>query len=477
MKYQTVIGLEVHLQLNTKTKAFCGCSTDFGKAPNSNVCPVCLGFPGALPVYNQQALNSAIKLALAFGCQIQEHTKFDRKNYFYPDLPKNYQISQFDLPLSRNGYLDIYSQDKPKRIGITRVHLEEDAGKLIHETEVSLVDFNRTGIPLLEIVSEPDLFSPQEAFDYLTSLKSIIEYLDVSDCDMEKGSLRCDANISLRLEGAKELGVKTELKNMNSFKGVKDALTFEVERQTLLLEANQKLVQETRLWDVEKGITVAMRTKEGAKDYRYFPDPDLTVFIIDQSIISQIKAQLPELPPEKMRRFVKEYGLTEYDAKILVSSKNDAEFAESCIRDYPEKDKKEMVNWLIGPLLSEANLRKIKLHELNLDKNELISLIGFVERQDISHLSAKSVLRQLLDTGKSARDLIEEGNLRQISNADALLKVMETVIQENAKSVSDFKAGKTNALMYLVGQVMKKSSGRANPKVAGELIRRRLTDA
>ncbi|MDP3041370.1 MAG: Asp-tRNA(Asn)/Glu-tRNA(Gln) amidotransferase subunit GatB [Candidatus Omnitrophota bacterium] len=477
MKYQTVIGLEVHLQLNTKTKAFCGCSTDFGGAPNSNVCPVCLGFPGALPVYNQQALNSAIKLALAFGCQIQEHTKFDRKNYFYPDLPKNYQISQFDLPLSRNGYLDIISQDAPKRIGITRVHLEEDAGKLIHETEVSLVDFNRTGIPLLEIVSEPDLFSPQEAFDYLTSLKSIIGYLDVSDCDMEKGSLRCDANISLRLEGAKELGVKTELKNMNSFKGVKDALTFEVERQTLLLEANQKLVQETRLWDVEKGITVAMRTKEGAKDYRYFPDPDLTVFIIDQSIISQIKAQLPELPPEKMRRFVKEYGLTEYDAKILVSSKNDAEFAESCIRDYPEKDKKEMVNWLIGPLLSEANLRKIKLHELNLDKNELISLIGFVERQDISHLSAKSVLSQLLDTGKSARDLIEEGNLRQISNADALLKVMETVIQENAKSVSDFKAGKTNALMYLVGQVMKKSSGRANPKVAGELIRRRLTDA
>ncbi|MBU4251887.1 MAG: Asp-tRNA(Asn)/Glu-tRNA(Gln) amidotransferase subunit GatB [Candidatus Omnitrophica bacterium] len=477
MKYQTVIGLEVHLQLNTKTKAFCGCSTDFGKAPNSNVCPVCLGFPGALPVYNHQALNSAIKLALAFGCQIQEHTKFDRKNYFYPDLPKNYQISQFDLPLSRNGYLDIYSQDKPKRIGITRVHLEEDAGKLIHETGVSLVDFNRTGIPLLEIVSEPDLFSPQEAFDYLTSLKSIIEYLDVSDCDMEKGSLRCDANISLRLEGAKELGVKTELKNMNSFKGVKDALTFEVERQTLLLEANQKLVQETRLWDVEKGVTVAMRTKEGAKDYRYFPDPDLTVFIIDASIISQIKAQLPELPPEKMRRFVKEYGLTEYDAKILVSSKNDAEFSESCIRDYPGKDKKELVNWLIGPLLSEANFRKIKLHELNLNKNELISLIGFVERQDISHLSAKSVLSQLLDTGKSARDLIEEGNLKQISNAEALLEVMETVIQENAKSVSDFKAGKTNALMYLVGQVMKKSSGKANPKVVGELIRRRLTDA
>ena len=476
MKYQTVIGLEVHLQLNTKTKAFCGCSTDFGKAPNSNVCPVCLGFPGTLPVYNRQALNSAIKLALAFDCQIQEHTKFDRKNYFYPDLPKNYQISQFDLPLSRNGYLDIYTQDipTPKRIGITRVHLEEDAGKLIHETEISLVDFNRTGIPLLEIVSEPDLNSPQEAFDYLTSLKSIIEYLDVSDCDMEKGSLRCDANISLRQQGAKELGVKTELKNMNSFKGVKDALTFEVERQTQLLERNQEMIQETRLWDDQKGVTVTMRTKEGAKDYRYFPDPDLTVFVIEQSMIAQIKAQLPELPQQKMRRFIKEYGLAEYDAKILVSSKSDADFAESCIQDFPGKDKKEMVNWLIGPLLSEANSRKVKLHELNLKKNELINLIGFVQKQEISYLCAKNVLSQLIETGKSAQDLIQEGNLQQISNADALTQVIETVIEENAKSVSDFKAGKTNALMYLVGQVMKKSSGKANPKVVGELIKRRL---
>jgi aspartyl-tRNA(Asn)/glutamyl-tRNA(Gln) amidotransferase subunit B len=477
VKYQTVIGLEVHLQLNTKTKAFCGCSTDFGNTPNSNVCPVCLGFPGSLPVYNRQALNSAIKLALAFGCQIQEHTKFDRKNYFYPDLPKNYQISQYDLPLSRNGYLDILINNFPKRIGITRVHLEEDAGKLIHETDISLVDFNRTGIPLLEIVSEPDLNSPQEAFDYLTSLKCIIEYLDVSDCDMEKGSLRCDANISLRLHGAKELGVKTELKNMNSFKGVKDALTFEVQRQTQLLETNQKMVQETRLWDVDKGVTVAMRTKEGAKDYRYFPDPDLTVFIIDQSMITQIKTQLPELPQEKMCRFVQDYGLTEYDAKILVGSQKNAEFAEKCIQDYPGKEKKEIVNWLIGPLLSEANLRKVELHELNLDKNELISLVGFVQKQEISHLCAKSVLSQLINSQKSARDLIQEGGLQQVSDTDALTQVIKLVIHENIKSVNDFKAGKTNALMYLVGQVMKKSSGKANPKVVGELIRRRLIDA
>jgi len=475
MKYQTVIGLEVHLQLNTKTKAFCGCSTDFGKPPNSNVCPVCLGFPGSLPVYNREALNSAIKLALAFGCQIQEHTKFDRKNYFYPDLPKNYQISQYDLPLSRNGHLDILVEDKPKRIGITRVHLEEDAGKLIHETNESLVDFNRTGIPLLEIVSEPDLNSPQEAFDYLTALKNVIEYLDVSDCDMEKGSLRCDANISLRPQGSKELGVKTELKNMNSFKGVKDALSYEVQRQTQLLESNQEMVQETRLWDTENGLTVAMRTKEGAKDYRYFPDPDLTVFIIEPSMVERIKAQLPELPQAKINRLVKEYGLTEYDAKILSSSKKGAALAEKYIRDYPEKDKKELVNWLIGPLLSEANLRKAQWYELSLDIKELISLIGFVQRQEISYLSAKIVLNQLIGSQKTAQELIREGNLQQISNAGALAEVIETVIQENPKSVADFKSGKANALMYLVGQVMKKSAGKANPKIVKDLIQGRLS--
>ncbi len=477
MKYQTVIGLEVHLQLKTKTKAFCGCAIDFGKTPNSGVCPVCLGFPGTLPVYNKEALGFAIKVALAFSCQIQEHTKFDRKNYFYPDLPKNYQISQFDLPLSRNGYLDILSENKNKRIGITRIHLEEDAGKLIHEVNSSLVDFNRAGVPLLEIVSDPDLNSPQEAFDYLTSLKNIIEYLDVSDCDMEKGSLRCDANISLRIDGAKELGVKAELKNMNSFKGVKDALTFEVNRQAELLEAGQTMTQETRLWDADKGITVSMRSKEGAKDYRYFPDPDLTVFIIDQLMVSQIKAQFPELPQEKMRRFMQDFGLSEYDAKILVSSKKDAQFAEECIHKYPQKDKKNMVNWLIGPLLSEANNRKLSLHELNVDKDELISLIGFVENESISHLSAKLVLNQMIDSQKTASAIIEENNMLQISDTAELEQIITSVIQENEKSVSSFKAGKTNALMFLVGQVMKKSAGKANPKVVGELIKRRLTDA
>jgi len=475
MKYETVIGLEVHLQLKTKTKAFCNCAIDFGKAPNSGTCPVCLGFPGTLPVYNKEALNFAMKVALAFNCQIQEHTKFDRKNYFYPDLPKNYQISQFDLPLSRNGYLDIFSNEKAKRIGITRIHLEEDAGKLIHEENVSLVDFNRTGIPLLEIVSEPDLNSPQEAFDYLTGLKSIVEYLDVSDCDMEKGSLRCDANISLRTQEAKELGVKTELKNLNSFKGVKDALTFEVTRQTELLENKQKMVQETRLWDDEKGMTVSMRSKEGSKDYRYFPDPDLTVFIIEKPMIAALKTQLPELPHEKIKRFMKDYGLAEYDAKILVDSKEDAQFAEDCIQRYKQKDKKMMVNWLIGPLLSESNSRKVKLHELKINKDELINLVESVEKQEISNLSAKSVLTQMIDSQKSAQTLIKEGNLTQISDTNELDQIIQTVIRENEKSVTDFKAGKTNALMFLVGQVMKKSSGKANPKVVQELIKGRLT--
>lgn len=474
MIYQTVIGLEVHLQLKTKTKAFCSCAINFGQAPNTSCCPVCLGFPGTLPAYNKEALNSAIKVALAFNCQIQEHTKFDRKNYYYPDLPKGYQISQYDLPLSKNGFLDIMVEQNNKRIGITRIHLEEDAGKLIHEGEISLVDFNRTGIPLLEIVSEPDLNSPQEAFDYLTNLKSILEYLDVSDCDMEKGSLRCDANISLRPIGAKELGVKAELKNMNSFKGVKDALTYEVKRQADLLDAGQIMQQDTRLWDAQKNISVSMRSKEGAKDYRYFPDPDLAVFIIDAQMIAQIKTQLPELPQEKMQRFMRDYALTEYDAKILVSSKKDASFSEECINSYSEKEKKSIVNWLIGPLLAEANLRKLKLHELGINPNELINLIGFVDRNEISFLSAKSVLTQMLDTKKSAQTLITEGNLLQISNAGELEQIIQTIIADNEKSVADFKAGKTNALMFLVGQVMKKSAGKANPKVVSDLIQRRL---
>jgi len=477
MNYEIIIGLEVHLQLNTKTKAFCGCSTEFGKEPNTQVCPICLGFPGTLPVYNQAALDHAIKLALALNCKIQEYTKFDRKNYFYPDLPKNYQISQYDLPLSSGGFLEINSAGKLKRIGITRVHMEEDAGKLIHEDDVSLVDFNRTGVPLLEIVSDPDINSPLEAQEYLNTLKSLIQYLDVSDCDMEKGSLRCDANISLRKPGAKEFGTKIELKNMNSFKGVKDALNYEVQRQSELLDNGETLVQETRLWDVKDSKTVTMRTKEGAQDYRYFPEPDLAAFIIDKDKINDIRKSIPELPQAKSMRFVKDYGLSEYDASLLVVSKKDADFAEQCIKAYSSKDKKPIVNWLIGPLVSEANNRSKSLSELNISVDNLIELVGYLVRDEISNLTAKAVLTEILDTKKTANQIIKEKNLIQISNSDELKSIIDEVIKNNPKSVADFKAGKGNAVMFLVGQAMKRSSGKANPKAVQELLKERLANA
>ena len=467
------------MHLKTRTKVFCGCSTEFGNEPNSQVCPVCLGFPGSLPVLNQVALDYAIKVALALNCQVQEYTKFDRKNYFYPDLPKNYQISQYDLPLSREGFLDIVLDGKLKRIGIIRVHMEEDAGKLIHREEVSLVDFNRTGIPLLEIVSEPQITSPQEAYEYLTTLKSLIEYLDVSDCDMEKGSLRCDANISIRMKGKQELGTKTELKNMNSFKAVKDALSFEIERQTELLEQGESIIQETRLWDARQSTTISMRTKEEAQDYRYFPEPDLPPFIIKQDKIAEIKKTLPELPREKMLRFMKEYGLSEYDAKILVSSKRDAQFCESVIKAYPNQNKKPVANWLIGPLASLASDSNLSISEVKIPGGvqEFIKLVNFAEDGKISHLVAKSVLSESVTSGKLASEIIQAKNLFQISDAASLDAVIEEVIKENSKSVDDYKSGKGNALMFLVGQAMKKSQGKANPKVVQEILKRRLDNA
>ncbi len=474
MNYEAVIGLEVHLHLNTKTKAFCGCSTEFGKEANSQVCPVCLGFPGTLPVFNQTALNYAIKVALALGCKVQKYTKFDRKNYFYPDLPKAYQISQYDLPLSLDGFLNIDCGEGVKRIGITRVHMEEDAGKLIHEDGASLVDFNRTGIPLLEIVSEPDMNTPEEAYQYLSRLKSVIEYLDVSDCDMEKGSLRCDANISLRLKGEKKLGTKTELKNMNSFKGVKDALTYEIERQTELLKSGAILIQETRLWDAKESKTLPMRTKEGAKDYRYFPEPDLPPFIVKDEMVEEVRKSIPELPGEKLERFIKEYGLSIYDATILVASKKDAFFAEECFKAYSGQDKKALVNWFIGPLLSEANIRGLSISGLNISSANLLELVGFVERNEISHLSAKTVLSEMIISGKRAEEIIKEKNLIQISDSSELIKIAEEVIAENSKSVADYKSGKENAIMFLVGQLMRKSKGKANPKVAKELLKEKL---
>jgi aspartyl-tRNA(Asn)/glutamyl-tRNA(Gln) amidotransferase subunit B len=475
MKYEAVIGLEVHLHLKTRTKAFCGCSTEFGSPANSQACPVCLGFPGSLPVLNQTALDYAIKVALALNCAVQEYTKFDRKNYFYPDLPKNYQISQYDLPFSRNGFININLEGQNKRIGIRRVHLEEDAGKLIHKEDVSLVDFNRAGIPLLEIVSEPDINSPQEAHEYLRELKNIIEYLEVSDCDMEKGSLRCDANISLRPQGAKELGVKTELKNMNSFKGVKDALAFEIERQSQILAQGGKLIQETRLWDARASQTVPMRTKEEAQDYRYFPEPDLPPFIIDKSKIEEIRKSIAESPQEKRARFMREYGLSDYDAAILVANKNTASYAEERLKAWPDKNKKSVVNWIIGPLASIASAQNMEISALKISVRDFLELIDLAEnKQVISNLVAKAVLEEMVQSSKSAAQIIREKNLAQISDTASLEKEAEAILQANPKIAQDYKQGKTNALMFLVGQVMKKTAGKANPKVVQEVLRRKL---
>jgi len=477
MEYEAVIGLEVHVQLKTKTKAFCSCSTEFGSAPNSQVCPVCLGFPGSLPVLNTLALDYSVKAGLAFNCQIQEYTKFDRKHYYYPDLPKNYQISQYDLPVCKDGFLDIEIDGVLKRIRIKRIHFEEDAGKLIHQEDCSLTDFNRTGMPLLEIVSEPDMHTPQEAGEYLANLKSIVEYLGISDCDMEKGSLRCDANVSIRKKGESALGTKTELKNMNSFKGVRDALSYEIDRQTDVLESGGVIVQETRLWDVKQGISVSMRTKEEAKDYRYFPEPDLPPFILSKEKISQIERSLPELPKAKVQRLVKEYGLLEQDARILTASKKDAEFAEDCFKAYSNHNKKPLANLLIGPLFSEANARNCAISELKVDKVNLVELLSYIEKDAISNLTAKLVLKEMIDSGLSAAQIIKEKNLLQISDTSILDLQVEEVINANAKSVEDYRSGKVNALMFLVGQVMKKTGGKSNPKVVQEILKRRLDNA
>jgi len=475
MEYEIVIGLEVHVQLKTKTKAFCGCSTEFGNEPNTQSCPVCLGFPGSLPVLNKTALDYAIKAGIALHCNVQECTKFDRKHYYYPDLPKNYQISQYDLPISIDGFVDFEIEGKAKRVRIKRVHFEEDAGKLIHQDKVSLVDYNRAGMPLLEIVSEPDINSCEEAYQYLTDLKSIVQYLEVSDCDMEKGTLRCDANISVREKGLAQLGTKSELKNLNSFKAVRDALAYEAKRQIELLEEGGAVVQETRLWDAKELKTVSMRSKEEAKDYRYFPEPDLPSFILSKEKIENIRKEIPELPKEKKLRFIKEYGLTEYIAGILVANKADAEYAEECLLDKRVEDKKLVANWLIGPMAAIASSNNIEISRAGIppeDLGELLDLV--VNKQMISNITGKAVLAEMFATKKHPSRIIRDKDLAQISDSGALEAAAAQVIKENQKSVQDYQAGKASALMFLVGQVMKITQGKANPKVAQEILKAKL---
>ncbi|MBF0489883.1 MAG: Asp-tRNA(Asn)/Glu-tRNA(Gln) amidotransferase subunit GatB [Candidatus Omnitrophica bacterium] len=475
--FETVIGLEVHLQLSTNTKIFCGCANVFGSAPNTNVCPVCLGLPGALPVLNHQALLSGIKVGLALNCEINSFIKFDRKNYYYPDSPKGYQISQFDFPVAKNGFVMIKTDKGPKRIGITRAHLEEDAGKLVHDnlSNCSLVDFNRTGTPLIEIVTEADMRSPLEAYDYLNTLKLTLEYLGVSDCDMEKGSLRCDANVSIRPWGQEKFGTKTELKNMNSFRAVKVALEYEVARHTQVIQSGGKIVQETLLWNDEKAMTIVMRSKEHAHDYRYFPDPDLVPFHVDYKVIDQVRAELPELPAAKLERFIKQYALSEYDAGVLVMDQSLTKFFESCVEHYSQP--KKIANWFNGAVLFEMKERKLSLTELKLTPSHLVELVKAVEEGVVSNLAGKEVLTAMLDSGKTAGEIIKEKGLAQVSDDSALLAIVDEIIKQNPTVVEQIKQGKPAAAGFLVGQAMKQSGGKANPKKLNELITQRILNA
>lgn len=470
--YKTVIGLEVHVHLATKTKCFCGCSTAFGQEPNSQTCPVCLGFPGSLPVLNEEALKLAIKTALAVNCQISKFIKFDRKNYFYPDLPKNFQISQYDFPIASGGYLSIHVDGSDKKIRITRAHLEEDAGKLIHQKNKSLVDFNRCGMPLLEIVSEPDINSSAEAYEYLVRLKSILEYLEVSDCNMEEGSLRCDANISLMPKEANKFGEKVELKNMNSFKGVKQALEHEIKRQTELLNKKKRVHPETRLWDEKKQVTVSMRSKEEAHDYRYFPEPDLMPFILDDKYIHDIQNTLPELPCVRRARFISEYKIPEYDASILTADKYLAQYFENCVKIYTKP--KVVSNWIMGELLAAVNARNLMIRDLELSPESFVAIFKMIDRGTISGKIAKELLPQMLDTKAEADEIVRNKGLVQISDTSQVDKFIDQVIAENPKPVNDFYKGKLNALGFLVGQIMRKSQGRVNPKITNQLLREKL---
>jgi aspartyl-tRNA(Asn)/glutamyl-tRNA(Gln) amidotransferase subunit B len=469
-KYETVIGLEVHVELSTKTKIFCGCSTEFGAPPNTHTCPVCLGHPGVLPVLNLEAVNFAMKAAMALNCEIAEYSKFDRKNYFYPDLPKAYQISQYDQPIGRNGWIEIEVDGKKKRIGITRVHLEEDAGKLNHieNGEGSLVDFNRVGVPLIEIVSEPDLRSPAEARAYLEKLKTIIQYTGVSDVKMEEGSLRCDANISLRPVGQREFGIKTEMKNLNSFRNVEKALEYEQARQAELLDRGEKIVQQTLRWLENENRTKTMRSKEEAHDYRYFPEPDLVRLHIDEAWKEEIRRSIPELPDARKARYVSEFGLSDYDANILTASKAVADYFEQTVAG--GADPKLASNWIITELLGYLNAEGKEIDEILMKPEHLAGMIQLIQKGTINTKIAKKVFKEMLETGKEPKKIVEEKGLVQINDEGQIKEEVLKVLAANQQSVEDFKNGKDRALGFLVGQVMKATKGKANPQLVNKLI-------
>jgi len=482
MEYETIIGLEVHVHLKTNSKMFCGCSAEYENTPpNTHVCQVCLGMPGVLPVINKQAVEYTVMTALALNCSISEYTKFDRKNYSYPDLMKGYQISQFDKPIGKDGSMIIVADGKERRAGINRVHLEEDVAKLMHRATMAetytLVDVNRSGIPMMEIVGEPDLRSPEEARQYLMKLRSILQYLGVSTANMEEGAFRCDANISIRPVGSTEYLTKVEVKNMNSFRAVFRALEYEAVRQRKAVETGERIVQETRGWVEEKSQTVSQRSKEYAHDYRYFPEPDLPPMVLDKKWVADMKTNLPELPEARLDRFVGQYGLPAYDAGLLTAAKSLAEYFEKLVKTGAAKTARDAGNWLLGPASALMNMHNMDINDFTarIDVDKMAGLLRLESKSVISTATAKAVLEEMFNSGKTADEIVKEKGLGQISDSAAIEEQVEAIIKANPQAVADFRAGKETAIKFLVGQVMKATRGRANPQLVNDLVKKKLT--
>jgi aspartyl-tRNA(Asn)/glutamyl-tRNA(Gln) amidotransferase subunit B len=483
-KYEPVIGLEVHCQLLTRTKIFCGCSTKFGAPPNANTCPVCLGMPGALPVLNREAVAMAVKASMAINCTINRKSVFARKNYFYPDLPKGYQISQFDQPIAEHGWITLHGSGEEKRIGITRLHMEEDAGKSIHDGFAdsysrTYVDLNRSGTPLVEIVSEPDIRTPEEAYEYLTRLKQILLYIGVSDCNMEEGSLRCDANVSIRPRGQKEFGTKVEIKNLNSFRFLQKSLEYEIERQAQVLDEGGKIAQETRLWNTSQNRTESMRSKEQAHDYRYFPEPDLLPLIVNEKWQAEIRSAIPELPDAKRSRFMKDYGLSGYDADVLTDSQELADYYEAVAKSSPagSENAKLAANWVMVELMGALNGAGLELSASPVSAEHLGGLMKLIADGTISGKMAKEVFARMFSTGKTAPAVVDELGLKQITDDGPILDVIRKVIAANPKQLEQFKSGKAALFGYFVGQVMRETKGQANPAKVNDLLKAELEKA
>lgn len=480
MKYEAVIGLEIHCELKTKTKIFCGCATGFGAEQNTHVCPVCLGLPGVLPTVNKRVVEFGIKAGLATNCTINKYSKFDRKNYYYPDLPKNWQTSQYDLPIAEHGWVDIDVDGEKKRIRLTRIHMEEDAGKLVHsgttikDSATSNVDYNRTGVPLLEIVSEPDLRSAEEARAYMEKIKAIMEYIDVSNCRMEEGNLRADINVSLRPVGTKELGTRTEMKNINSFKNLEDAINYEIERQEDVLEDGGHVVQETRTFDPARGITLSMRSKENAHDYRYMPEPDLPPIVTSEETIEKYRSELPELPDARRTRLEKEYGLSDYDAGIITSSRAMAEYFDAVVAT--GADPKLAANWIMGDLAKNLNEDGIDITKSPVSAERLGKMIGLIMKDTISGKIAKKVFKEMWTNEDEPEKIVKDKGLVQITDTGAIEAAVDAAIAANPKAVEEYKGGKKKAIGALVGQVMKATRGKANPQMVNKMLAEKLAD-